>query len=91
MFIPKALAENSGIDPVDTLIALRQVHSTTAGFVEGVDVENGGNTNMLKKGVVEPVKVVSQAIDSATSIASQLLRIDNIIEKRGSEGETYGL
>ena len=49
---------------------------------------------MLAQGVIEPVKVVSQALDSATSIAAQLLRIDNIIEMNtgpeiGEDGFQY--
>ena len=92
--IPTALAENSGLDPLDTLISLRQLHSDAAGHSSGVDVENGGGVNMLKKGVIEPVDVVSQALDSATTIAAQLLRIDNIIEMRtgpeiGEDGFQY--
>ena len=84
--IPAALAENSGLDPLDTLIILRQLHASAAGHSNGVDVENGGGVNMLEQGVIEPLSVVSQALDSATDIASQLLRIDNIIEmQRGPE------
>ena len=84
--IPAALAENSGLDPLDTLIRLRQLHASAAGHTNGVDVENGGGVNMLDMGVIEPLSVVSQALDSATDIASQLLRIDNIIEmQRGPE------
>ncbi len=92
--IPASLAENSGLDPLDTLISLRQLHSDAAGHSSGVDVENGGGVNMLKQGVIEPVDVVSQALDSATTIAAQLLRIDNIIEMRtgpeiGEDGFQY--
>ena len=92
--IPASLAENSGLDPLDTLIKLRQLHSTAAGHSYGVDVENGGGVNMVKEGVVEPLNVVSQALESATTIAAQLLRIDNIIEMNtgpeiGEDGFQY--
>ncbi len=92
--IPASLAENSGLDPLDTLIKLRQLHSTAAGHSYGVDVENGGGVNMVKQGVVEPLNVVSQALESATTIAAQLLRIDNIIEMNtgpeiGEDGFQY--
>ena len=92
--IPSALAENSGLDPLDTLISLRQLHSTAAGHSFGVDVENGGGVNMLEHGVVEPLEVVSQALDSATTIAAQLLRIDTIVEMNtgpeiGEDGYQY--
>jgi chaperonin GroEL (HSP60 family) len=92
--IPSALAENSGLDPLDTLIALRHLHSSESGSVYGVDVEEGGGKNMLEAGVIEPTRVVAQAIESATNIASQLLRIDNIIEMHsakeiGDDGFNY--
>ena len=92
--IPSALAENSGLDPLDTLIALRHLHSSESGSVYGVDVEEGGGKNMLEAGVMEPTRVVAQALESATNIASQLLRIDNIIEMHsakeiGDDGFNY--
>ncbi len=84
--IPAALAENSGLDPLDTLIALRQLHTAGNGGTIGVDVENGGGIDMLENGVLEPLRVVSQALQSASNVSSQLLRIDNIIEMvRGPE------
>ena len=60
----------------------------------GVDVEEGGGKNMLEAGVMEPTRVVAQALESATNIASQLLRIDNIIEMHsakeiGDDGFNY--
>lgn len=80
--IPSALAENSGLDPLDTLIALRQAHTTEGGSTKGVNVEDGGYIDMIENGVVEPLEVVAQAIVSASNIAAQILRIDNIIEMR---------
>ena len=94
--IPATLAENSGLDPLDTLIALRQAH--TAGEEEnhfiGVNVYDGGVINMLTDGVIEPMKVVSQAIQSATETAAMVLRIDNIITSKklaeiGQDGFHY--
>ena len=74
------------MDPLDTLIALRQLHTTGNGGTIGVDVENGGGIDMLENGVLEPLRVVSQALQSASNVSSQLLRIDNIIEMvRGPE------
>ncbi len=84
--IPSALAENSGLDPLDTLIALRQLHTSGSIGIFGVDVEEGGGKDMREAGVLEPLRVVSQALQSASNVASQLLRIDNIIEMvRGPE------
>jgi chaperonin GroEL (HSP60 family) len=94
--IPSTLAENSGLDPLDTLIALRQAHASddedTAYY--GVNVYEGGVINMLQDGVIEPMKVISQGIQSATETAAMVLRIDNIITSKniaeiGDDGFQY--
>ena len=94
--IPSTLAENSGLDPLDTLIALRQAHTTDSEESKfmGVNVYDGGVINMLTDGVVEPMKVVAQAIQSATETAAMILRIDNIITSKklaeiGDNGYQY--
>ncbi len=94
--IPATLAENSGLDPLDTLIALRQAHTEESPehHLFGVNVYDGGVINMLSEGVIEPMKVVSQAIQSATETAAMVLRIDNIITSKrlaeiGEDGFQY--
>ena len=94
--IPATLAENSGLDPLDTLIALRQAHTgeSPEHHLFGVNVYDGGVINMLTDGVIEPMKVVSQAIQSATETAAMVLRIDNIITSKklaeiGEDGFHY--
>lgn len=94
--IPATLAENSGLDPLDTLIALRQAHTQDSenNHLFGVNVYEGGVINMLDAGVIEPMKVVSQAIQSATETAAMVLRIDNIITAKkvaeiGEDGFHY--
>ncbi len=77
--IPKTLAENAGLDPIDTLVALRTAHEKKDGFDQGVDVFKGGVKDLSKQGVIEPVKVKEQAIRSATEAASMILRIDDVI------------
>jgi chaperonin GroEL (HSP60 family) len=59
-----------------------------------VNVYDGGVINMLTDGVIEPMKVVSQAIQSATETAAMVLRIDNIITSKklaeiGEDGFQY--
>ena len=75
--IPKTLAENSGLDPIDAMIALRKAHTEEDGWKYGVNVNDGSATNMLDEGVIEP-KVVAQAIRSAADISAQLMRIQLI-------------
>jgi len=77
--IPKALAENSGLDPVDIMVSLRAAHESPDGKWMGVDVYTGKIEDMMKKGVIEPVKVKEQAIKSAVEAAAMILRIDDVI------------
>jgi len=77
--IPKTLAENAGLDPIDILVALRAAHDKKGGVTEGVDVFKGEVKDMKKQGVVEPVKVKEHAIRSAAEAASMILRIDDVI------------
>jgi len=76
--IPRSLAENSGLDPIDMLVALRAAHE--AGKKNfGLDVDAGQPADMLKAGVVEPLRVKTQAINSAAEAAIMILRIDDVI------------
>jgi len=77
--IPKTLAENAGLNTIDILVALRSAHQKKKGGTMGVDVFSGGVTNMLEKGVIEPVRVKQQALKSAAEVASMILRIDDVI------------
>jgi thermosome len=77
--IPKALAENAGLEPIDILVELRSAHEKAEGKYKGVSVFTGKIENMREKGVIEPVVVKEQAIKSATESAAMILRIDDVI------------
>lgn len=77
--IPKTLAENAGLDPIDILVALRSAHEKQNGNPMGVNVFSGKIVNMQNNGVIEPIAVKEQAIKSATEAASMILRIDDVI------------
>ena len=77
--IPKTLAENAGLDPIDILVALRSAHEKQKGNLMGVNVFSGKIVNMHSNGVIEPIAVKEQAIKSATEAASMILRIDDVI------------
>ncbi|MCK7508003.1 MAG: hypothetical protein MZV70_30725 [Desulfobacterales bacterium] len=75
---PRTLAENAGLDAIDMLVAIRAAHE--AGKKNfGLDVYEGKPVDMLKAGVVEPLRVKTQAISSAAEAAVMILRIDDII------------
>jgi len=77
--IPKTLAENAGLEPIDIMVELRSTHDKTDGKPMGVNVYAGKVDNMLQNGVVEPAVVKEQAIKSAAESASMILRIDDVI------------
>lgn len=77
--IPRTLAENAGLDPVDTMVALRSAHAKKTGFDAGVDFVSGKVKGMSKLGVLEPTKIKEQAIRSAAEASSMILRIDDIV------------
>jgi archaeal chaperonin len=76
--IPLSLAENAGMDPIDTLTELRSKQSKGAKWT-GVDARNARVADMSKLDVVEPLAVKEQIIKSATEAASMILRIDDVI------------
>ena len=80
--IPRTLAENAGLDPVTTIIALRKAHADGASHA-GINVYEGGVVDMQAANVLEPLRVVEQAIQSATESAIMLLRIDDVISSKG--------
>jgi chaperonin GroEL (HSP60 family) len=84
--IPRTLAENAGLDPIDTLIDLRKQHKRGKKH-HGVNVFTGKITDMLEEKVLEPIRVGTQAIDSATDAAVMILRIDDVIAARAKEPE----
>src|SRR3970282_1706893 len=71
--IARTLAENAGLDPIDTLIELRKEHKK-GNKAAGINVFTGKVTDMRKENVIEPIRVGSQAISSATDAAVMILR-----------------
>ncbi|MDW8048170.1 MAG: thermosome subunit beta [Nitrososphaerota archaeon] len=88
--IPKTLAENAGLQPIDIMVELRAAHEKKDGQFMGVDVFTGKIVNMYEKGVIEPLSVKEQAIKSATEAASMILRIDDIIAASKPKEEGKG-
>jgi thermosome len=93
--IPLTLAENAGMDPIDTQVQLRSMQEKSSKPTYGVNVYKGKVDDLSKSNVYEPLVVKQQILTSATEAASMILRIDDIIaatkpkeekEKKGSEG-----
>ncbi|MCR3883855.1 thermosome subunit alpha [Methanotrichaceae archaeon M04Ac] len=76
--IPVNLAENAGFDSIDVLVGLRSSHGAgNKGY--GLDINTGKAADMMAQGVVEPLKVKTQAIKSGTAAATLVLRVDDVI------------
>jgi thermosome len=73
-----ALAENAGMDPLDTQTQLR-AKAALAKPKYGVDVINGKVADMAAKDIYEPLKVKEQVISAATEASCMILRIDDVI------------
>lgn len=76
--IPGTIAENAGHDSLDTVLAMRH-----AGLPFGPDVESGGIMDMNEAAVYEPMSLIRSAITSATEVTTAILRIDDLIGRRG--------
>ncbi len=82
--VPKSLAENGGLDPIDKLAQLRSEHDKKK-FSAGLDIFTGKVDDMLKLGVIEPLKIKLQAIKSASEVSEMILRIDDMISAGAGE------
>lgn len=88
--VPKTLAENAGLNFIDKLVELKKGHDTNKRA--GLNVYTGEIVDMYDLGVVEPLRVKVQAIQSATDAASLILRIDDVLSstKKKPEGPGAG-
>ena len=81
--LPKTLAENAGLDPIDVIVNLRKAH--TEGRVhDGIDYTKGKVGDMKTARVVEAAIVNRQIIVSAAEAAQMILKIDDVISSRGA-------
>ena len=77
--VPRTLAENAGLDPIDMLTDLKSQHDKGGNKWYGIDVFKGKVVDSWKDGVIEPLKIKIQAIKSASEVAELILRIDDVI------------
>ncbi|MEM4180960.1 MAG: thermosome subunit beta [Nitrososphaerota archaeon] len=90
--IPKTLAENAGLDPVDIMSTLRSKH-VDKGQNYGINIYNGKVEDMISLGVIEPFKVKAQALKSSFEATAMILRIDDVVaasKKKEEKGKKEG-
>lgn len=90
--IPRTIAENAGLDPIDILTELKARHDKGEKYV-GLDVSTEGEKlgiicNTVERGIIEPLEIKTQAIKSASEVAMMILRIDDVIAASKSSSST---
>ncbi|MEI8331246.1 MAG: TCP-1/cpn60 chaperonin family protein, partial [Methanomicrobiales archaeon] len=83
--IPRTLAENSGFNPIDKLVELKNVHSKGQKNA-GLNVYNGTIIDMMAEGVIEPLRSKRQSIQSASETAVMLIRVDDMMITQSRPG-----
>ncbi len=87
--IPRTLAESCGMDAIDTLVELRNKHEAKQSSA-GIDVYRNKVADVKALGVIEPLKIKKQAMQSASEVTEMILRIDDIIASRSRPGGAGG-
>ena len=82
-FIPVTLAENAGLDPIDILTELRAAHDS-GNMNSGLNLFTNKIEDVLKARIIEPYNIKKQAINSASEVATMILRIDDVIASKPS-------
>ena len=80
--IPRVLAENAGLDPINTLLEIVASQSNANGDCShhfGLNVNTRNSSNMVDDGILEPLRITRQAISGATEAAVSILRIDDVL------------
>ncbi len=95
--IPMILAETAGLDPLDALMKLRQLHTEGKVFAAIDAVRGEVIEDAIEKNIIEPVIVKKNVVKSATEAATTILKIDDIIaasplkkeeKEKGGAGKT---
>ncbi len=81
--IPRTLAENAGMDPINTLIQLKADHEKGK-VTYGIDFSENKVGDMAKAGVFDPLRVKKHALESAAEVSTMILRIDDVIASKKS-------
>ncbi|MEA3202101.1 MAG: archaeal chaperonin [Thermoplasmata archaeon] len=87
--IPRTLAENAGLDAINALVDLRSAHEKGQKHA-GINLDSGKVEDMLAHNVIEPLRVKTQALQSATEVATMILRIDDVIAAKEFEAPKGG-
>ncbi len=90
-FVPVTLAENAGLDPIDVLTELKARHDRGEKNA-GINLFNMRVEDTFKVGIIEPLRIKTQAVNSASEVAMMILRIDDVVaaSSKGGGGMPHG-
>ena len=79
--IPRTLAENAGLDPIDVVLDLSaaQASDLDNGSWIGLDAMTGKKSRMDERGIFDPLFVTSHSISGSTEAAISVLRINDVL------------
>ncbi|KND01158.1 T-complex protein 1 subunit epsilon [Spizellomyces punctatus DAOM BR117] len=77
--IPLALAENSGLSPIETLAEVKSRHATEANSRLGIDCNLKGSNDMREQHVFDPLISKRSQFYLATQLVKMILKIDDVI------------
>lgn len=87
-FIPSTLAENAGMDPIDVITELKSKHDSME-INSGINIFTNKIEDSFEAKILEPYKIKSQALASATEVATMILRIDDVIAASGTNKQSF--
>jgi len=76
--IPRTIAENTGMDPIDALVEVRAANEDGRGGILA-ESERGEVGDPVEHGVLDPATVKHEVLSSATEAATMIVRIDDVI------------
>ncbi|KAI9887722.1 MAG: T-complex protein 1 subunit epsilon [Watsoniomyces obsoletus] len=85
--VPMALAENSGLNPIETLGSIKSRQLKESNSRLGVDCMQTGSNDMRKNFVFDPLIGKRQQLLLATQLCRMVLKINNVIIAGSDENE----
>lgn len=83
--IPNALAENSGLNPIETVSEIKSKQISESNPRLGVDCVGAGTNDMKSQHVIETLHGKKQQISLATQLVRMILKIDDIRKTHGEQ------
>jgi archaeal chaperonin len=88
--VPETLAENAGLDPIDIITEMKKRHEAGQSR-DGLNLFTNQIEDTFQAGIIEPLKIKTQAISSASEVSTMILRIDDVlVSGRVSGGGGHG-